>query len=71
MQKQPPIAAVHHGHAETHKARRAIAQFMGDPVPFRHSVGAEQRRSNLTVSGTVETAIEGAKGEHQSVYPGL
>src|SRR5215208_4388109 len=44
---------------------------MGDPVPFRHSVGAEQRCSNLTVCGAVETAIEGAKGEHQSVYPGL
>ena len=58
-------------HAETHEARRAIAQFMGDPVPFRNSIGAEQRCSNLTVCGAVETAIEGAKGEHQSVYPRL
>ena len=69
MQKQPPIAAVHHGDAKTHKARRAIAEFMGDPVPFRNSVGAEQRRSNLTVCGAVETAIKSAKGEHQSAYP--
>jgi hypothetical protein len=70
MQKQPPIAAVHHGDAEAHKARRAIAQFMGDPVPFRNSVGAEQRCSNLTACGAVETAIKGAKGEHQPAYPG-
>jgi hypothetical protein len=71
MQKQAAIAAVHHGYAETHKTRRAIAQFMGDPIPFRNGVGAEQRRSNLTVSGAVETAIEGAKGEDKSAYPGL
>lgn len=71
MQKQPPIATVHHGHAETHQSRRAIAQFMGDPVPFRNSVGAEQRHGNLTMSGTVETAIKSAKGEQESVYPGL
>src|SRR5690242_1366416 len=71
MQKKPPIAAVHHRHAKTHQACRAIAQFMGDPVPFRNSVGAEQRRSNLTVRGTVETAIKRAKSEQESTYPGL
>ena len=71
MQKQPPIAAVHHGNAETHEARRAIAQFMGDPVPLRNSFGAEQCCSNFAVGRAVETAIECAQGEDESVSPRL
>ena len=71
MQKQPAIATVHHRNTKTHEASRAIAQFMGDPIPLRNGIGAKQRSSNLTMSGAVETAIKSAKGEHESVYPGL
>ena len=63
MQKQPPIAAVHHANAETHEASRAIAQFMGDPVPLRNSFGTEQYCSNFSMGCAVETAIECAQSE--------
>ena len=71
MQKQATIATVHHGHPQTHEASRAIAEFMRDPVPFWNGICAKQHRCNLTVSRTVETAIEGAQGEHEPASPGL
>ena len=63
MQKQLPIATVHHPNAKTHEASRAIAQFMGDPVALRNSFGTEQCCSNLTVGRAIETAIKGAQSE--------
>ena len=41
MQKQPPIATVHHGNAKTHEASGAIAQFMGDPIALRNGIGRQ------------------------------
>lgn len=71
MQKQPPVAAVHHGRTETNEARRPITQFMGDPVPFGNGVCAEQRRGNFTVSGAVKATIKSPKRKHEPVYARL
>jgi hypothetical protein len=71
MQKQPPIATVHHRNTKTHKATRAIAQFMGDPISLRNGIGAKQRSSNFAVSRAVETAIKGAQGEDEPVSADL
>ena len=68
MQKQPPIATVHHRNTKTHEASRAIAQFMGDPVPFRNGIGAKQRSGNLTVSRAVETAIKSAQARGRACF---
>jgi hypothetical protein len=71
MQKQPPIATVHHRNTKPHEASRAIAQFMGDPVSLRNGIGAKQSSSNFTVSRAIETAIKGAQGEDEPVSTDL
>jgi len=67
MQKQPSIPTVHHRNTKTHEASGAIAQVMGDPIALQNSIGAKQRRGDLTVSRVVETAIKGAQGEDEPV----
>jgi hypothetical protein len=64
MQKQPPIATVHHRNAKTHQASRAIAQVMGDPISLRNGIGAKQPSSDFSVGRTVETAIKRAQSEN-------
>ena len=71
MQKQAPVAALHHGHPETHETSGAIAQFMRDPLPFRNSVSAKQYTGNLAVGGVVKTTVERAQGEDEPVSPCL
>jgi len=40
---------------------------MGDPIPLRNGIGAEQRSSNFPVSRAIETAIKAAQGEDEPV----
>jgi hypothetical protein len=71
MQKQPPIATVHHRNTKTHEASGTIAQFMGDPISLRNGIRTKQRSSNFTVSRAIETAIKAAQGEDEPVSADL
>jgi len=71
MQQQPPVAAIHQFHSETHEASGAITQVMRNPAMFRDSTGAKQGGGNLAVRRAVEAAIQRAQREDEPLSPGL
>src|SRR4051812_18002459 len=67
MQKEPAIAALHHGDPQAHETSGPITQFMRDPIAFRNFLGAKQGCGNHTVGRAVEAPVQRAQSEDQSV----
>ena len=69
IMEQSSVAALHHRIAEAREAHRAVAEVVGFPAALRNARSAEKSCGNLAIAGLVESRVEGADREHQTIPP--